>query len=91
MIDESEYLVKFPEEVDNNGLVSMAIISSKWTKVEDNVIYCMWRYYIKTDLLRTETLVNHADLDMTRCAKCPIVIKYRTGEDSKPTYSDSTY
>ncbi|KAK4882453.1 hypothetical protein RN001_005772 [Aquatica leii] len=72
------FVVEFPEEVDESGLVAMAVISSNWTIIEDNVRYCMWPYYLKTDAMRTKAVVNHTDLDFTKCAKCEIIVKYKT-------------
>ncbi|KAK4885918.1 hypothetical protein RN001_002189 [Aquatica leii] len=72
------FVVEFPEEIDENGLVSMAVISSNWTIIENNVRYCMWSYYLKTDAMRTKAVVNHTDLDFTKCAKCEIIVKYKT-------------
>ncbi|KAF5289575.1 hypothetical protein FQA39_LY15022 [Lamprigera yunnana] len=71
------FVVEFPEEVNENGPVSMAVISSSnWTIIEDNVRYCMWPYYLNTDKLRTKAVVNHMDLDFPKCAKCEIIVKY---------------
>ncbi|KAG5862530.1 hypothetical protein JTB14_027507 [Gonioctena quinquepunctata] len=72
--------IEFPNEQNETGAVSMAIISSSWIFEDDGGSFCYWPSYFRTDLLKDRAVQNHMTLHEDKCMKSPILVKFSTDE-----------
>ncbi|KAB0790503.1 hypothetical protein PPYR_15099 [Photinus pyralis] len=63
--------------VTNTGTTPMSVIPETW--LTPNKKNCYWPFYLRTDAAINKAIFNYAAPNVPQCAKCPIVVKYRTG------------
>ncbi|CAH1183608.1 unnamed protein product [Phaedon cochleariae] len=81
IMEENKYLVvEFPEETDENGTVTMSIISSSWLFEKNGCLYCHWPAYFKSDIIKDKAIQSHLVLIEDKCVVCPIRVKYSTDD-----------
>lgn len=73
-------MVEFKEEEDC-GQFAMAVVSSTWIVTDngsDN--YCYWPQYINKTNKLSKLVIEHTEIDLEKCSRCPINIKYRSSK-----------
>ncbi|XP_031358262.1 uncharacterized protein LOC116181948 [Photinus pyralis] len=76
-IKQSFIVVEFPNEKTVAGTTPMSVIPETW--LTPNKKNCYWPFYLRTDAAINKAIFNYAAPNVPQCAKCPIVVKYRTG------------
>lgn len=74
------FVVEFPDEMDSDGITTMAVISYNWVKYDDDKTLCIWPTYIKNNSIQRKMVLDHTIPDINRSEMCPINIKYRAGK-----------
>lgn len=66
-------VVEFPEEIDEDGKCSSAIVPKNWTHEGS----CYWPTHLKGRML-DKIIADCGNIDFSSCSKCPIIVKYKT-------------
>lgn len=57
----------------------MAVISTNWITEKNGENYCLWPAHLKTEQARKKAVLEHAILTPSKCGRCKVNIKYKTG------------
>ncbi|KAJ8914293.1 hypothetical protein NQ315_011278 [Exocentrus adspersus] len=92
LMDISYFLiVEFPTELDTDGSIPTATISSSWAFKDTNGKLCCWWPNFKSEAQRKNAIIHHKEVDIENCLACEIDIKYKTDinteEENQPRKS----